>query len=75
MWVVIMFMFGFAVPGINNWGHAGGIISGALLGYFFGYNERRRETALHQTLSLVCLAGTAGILAWAIVTSLYYRLF
>ena len=74
MWVVIMFMFGFAVPGINNWGHAGGIVSGALLGYFFGYNDRRRETALHRTLSLVCLAGTAGILAWAIITSLYYRL-
>ena len=74
MWVVIMFVFGFAVPGINNWGHAGGIGAGALLGYLLGYTERKRETAVHQKLAILCLAGTAGILAWAIITSLYYRL-
>jgi rhomboid protease GluP len=75
MWVVIMFVFGFVVPGINNWGHGGGIAAGVLLGYLLGYNERKRETAFVRTLASCCLAATAVILAWAIITSLYYRLF
>ncbi|MCU0592304.1 MAG: rhomboid family intramembrane serine protease [Desulfobacterales bacterium] len=74
MWVVIMFVFGFVVPGINNWGHGGGIAAGVLLGYLLGYNERKRETAFVRTLASFCLAATAVILAWAIITSLYYRL-
>lgn len=75
MWVIIMFVFGFVVPGINNWGHGGGIAAGALLGYFLGYHERKRETAFHKTLAALCLAATAVVLAWAILTGLYYRLF
>jgi rhomboid protease GluP len=74
MWMVIMFVFGFVVPGINNWGHAGGIAAGALLGYLLGYNERKRETAFARTLAALCLAATAVILAWAVLTSVYYRL-
>jgi rhomboid protease GluP len=75
MWVIIMFVFGFVVPGINNWGHGGGIVAGALLGYFLGYEERQRESAFHKTLAALCLAATAVVLAWAILTSLYYRFF
>jgi len=75
VWVIIMFVFGFVVPGINNWGHGGGIAAGALLGYFLGYDERKRESAYHKTLAALCLAATAVVLAWAILTSLYYRLF
>jgi rhomboid protease GluP len=73
MWVVVMFVFGFVVPGINNWGHGGGLVSGALLGHLLGYAERRRETAFHKTLAAVCLVATGLILAWAVLTSLYYR--
>lgn len=75
MWVVIMFVFGFVVPGINNWGHAGGIAAGALLGYLLSYTERKREASIHNSLALLCLVGTAAVLAYAILTSLYYRLF
>ena len=73
MWVAVMFVFGFVVPGINNWGHGGGLVSGALLGYLLGYAERRRQTALHKTLAAVCLVATGLILAWAVLTSLSYR--
>jgi rhomboid protease GluP len=73
MWVVVMFVFGFVVPGINNWGHGGGLVSGALLGYLLGYAERRRQTAFHKTLAAACLVATGLILAWAVLTSLYYR--
>jgi rhomboid protease GluP len=73
MWVIILFVFGFVVPGINNWGHGGGLIGGAVGGYLLGYAERKRETALHKILGVVCLIATGLILAWAILTSLYYR--
>jgi rhomboid protease GluP len=73
MWVVIMFVFGFVVPGINNWGHGGGLVSGALVGYLLGYTERKRETAFHKTLAAALLVATGLILAWAVLTSLYYR--
>ena len=73
MWVVVMFVFGFVVPGINNWGHGGGLVSGALVGYLLGYDERKRETAFHKTLAAACLAATGLILAWAVLTSLYSR--
>lgn len=73
MWVVLMAVFGFVVPGINNWGHGGGIVSGALLGYLMGYSERKREAAWHKTLAALCLITTALILVWAVLTSLYYR--
>jgi rhomboid protease GluP len=75
MWVVLMAVFGFVVPGINNWGHGGGIVSGVLLGRFLGYSERKRETARHKTLAALCLVVTALILAWAVLTSIYYRFF
>ena len=25
-WIVFLFIFGLIVPGINNWGHGGGIV-------------------------------------------------
>jgi rhomboid protease GluP len=73
MWVILLAVFGFMVPGINNWGHGGGIISGVVLGYLLGYSERKRETAWHKTLAAFCLIVTALILVWAVLTSFYYR--
>lgn len=66
-WAVSLFVFGFIVPGINNWGHGGGMLTGALLGALLGYNSH--ETALHKTLASACLIGTALVLAWAVGTS------
>jgi rhomboid protease GluP len=74
MWVLIMFAFGFLVPGINNWGHGGGIAAGALLGWLLGYLERKRETNRDRNLAAACLAATALVLAGAVLSGLYYRL-
>jgi rhomboid protease GluP len=74
MWVVLMFVFGFLVPVINNWAHAGGIGVGALVGFLMGYNERRREGSLAKTLAAVCVVVTALVLGWAVATAIYYRL-
>lgn len=53
-WVVSLFIFGLVFPGINNWGHGGGIAGGYLLGMLLGYAERRRENAFHHSLAVVC---------------------
>lgn len=72
-WVLVLFLFGFLVPGINNWGHGGGIVAGIILGYFLGYNERTRENLFHKSLAGVCVVLTVAVLAWAILSSVYYR--
>lgn len=69
-WVVSLLIFGLIVPGINNWGHGGGIIGGILLGMLLGYNGRSRETSLHRGLALLCAAMTAAVLAWPLVSLL-----
>ena len=39
-WVIILFLIGFVGRGyINNWGHAGGLLSGILIGFLVGYRE------------------------------------
>jgi membrane associated rhomboid family serine protease len=73
-WLIGLFLFGFLVPGINNWGHIGGILSGILLGILLGYNERKKETPFHRNLALMCGLATAVCLAWAAFGATYIRL-
>lgn len=72
-WVLVLFIFGFLVPGINNWGHGGGVVGGIILGYFLGYHERTRENVFHKSLAGVCVVLTVAVLAWATLSSVYYR--
>ena len=73
-WAVAIFVFGFLVPGINNWGHGGGMLGGAILGYLLGYHERRRENLSHKLLAGVCMIVTAVVLVWAIASGFYVRI-
>lgn len=72
-WVIGLFLFGFLIPGINNWGHGGGILGGILLAYFLGYHERKKETIGHKYLAVCLGVVTAAVLAWAVITGVYYR--
>lgn len=72
-WVVVLFIFGFLVPGINNWGHGGGLVFGALLGYLLGYEESKRERLPHRVLGALCLFATVAVLLWSVVTSFAFR--
>lgn len=65
-WVIGLFIFGLIMPGINNWGHGGGIIGGILFGMLLGYNERKPENHIHHALALLCALATAGVLGWAL---------
>lgn len=73
-WVLGLFLFGFLVPGINNWGHGGGLGAGIILGLLLGYQERIRENLLHKILAAICVILTIVILLWATTSSFYYRL-
>lgn len=69
-WVVGLVLFGLLMPGINNWGHGGGIFGGIVLGLLLGYEERVRETAVHRTVALFCAVATAGVLGWAALSAM-----
>ena len=72
VWVVFLFIFGALVPGINNWGHGGGIISGIAFGYLLGYQERKRENLFHKIFAGSCAIATLLVLIWAVSTAVYY---
>jgi rhomboid protease GluP len=72
-WAVSIFIFGFLVPGINNWGHGGGMVAGVLLGFLLGYQEQTREQFWHALLAHSLMQLTILILAWAVLTSLLDR--
>jgi rhomboid protease GluP len=74
IWVIFLFVFGLIVPGINNWGHGGGILAGLIFGYLLGYQEKKRENIIHKTLAGICAAATLAVLIWAVGTAAYYRL-
>jgi rhomboid protease GluP len=73
-WVIGLFIFGLLIPGINNWGHGGGLVAGALLGMAMGYHETKMENITHKMLAQVCVAITVLILAWAVITGLIFRI-
>jgi len=69
-WIAGLVIFGLLIPGINNWAHGGGVLSGILLGFLLGYQDRRRETALHRALGWTCLILTVFTLLWACIVAL-----
>ena len=67
-WVVGIFAFGILIPGINNWGHAGGILAGALLGSLLSYRERRPEAGWHRLTAQVLAGMTLMVLIFAVLS-------
>ncbi|SHO50001.1 rhomboid family intramembrane serine protease [Desulfopila aestuarii] len=65
-WALSIFVFGFFVPGINNWGHGGGMAAGALVAMLLGYRERKSDRFSHTFMAILCLVATGLVLAWSI---------
>ena len=74
-WAIGIALFGFLVPGINNWGHGGGMAIGALLAYLLGYKELKKETFNQKILAAGCIAGTALVLAWSCINGILFLFF
>ena len=66
-WVVGLVLFGLFLPGINNWAHGGGILSGILVAFLTGYHERRMETWRHRVFGAVSVLVTLAALLWAVI--------
>ena len=64
-WALSIAVFGFLVPGINNWGHGGGMLCGIMLGFLLSYQDKRKEKFAHKFGAGVCIAITAVVLAWS----------
>jgi len=72
-WIIGLFLFGFMIPGINNWGHGGGILAGILFGFILSYQEKKPERLVHKTVAVICIIVTVAVLVWAIASGIYYR--
>jgi rhomboid protease GluP len=73
-WALGIFLFGLLMPGINNWGHGGGLVAGALLAVLLGYKERARELLVYKALAAACIVITILVLVLAVGSGIYYRL-
>ncbi len=57
-WAIVLFIFGFLFPNIDNFAHAGGFIGGYLAATVLGFTEIKRETRQHQMLALAAIGIT-----------------
>ncbi len=58
-WAIVLFVFGFLMPGINNWAHAGGFAGGWVGADLMGFIDEQRESTSMLLLALVFIAITA----------------
>jgi rhomboid protease GluP len=67
-YAVILFIFGFIMPGVDNWAHLGGFAGG----YFCSklLDPLHQERLDHLMIALACLAATAAAIIWSIITGL-----
>jgi rhomboid protease GluP len=73
-WAIGIFIFGLFFPGIDNWGHGGGMAAGMALGFLLGYQERRKENLSHKLIAGLCMIVTVVVLGYAIATGVYLRI-
>ncbi|MFQ5604337.1 MAG: rhomboid family intramembrane serine protease [bacterium] len=57
-WAVVLFIFGFLFPGIDNFAHAGGFVGGYLSASLLGFTEIKPENRKHHLLALAAIGLT-----------------
>ena len=55
IWAIIAFAIGFFIPGVDNWGHFGGLVIGLATGWLLGYQERGRQKLFHHLLAFAAV--------------------
>jgi rhomboid protease GluP len=69
-WVLGLAVFGFVIPGINNWAHGGGLLSGILISLLVGYQEKREERFLYKIIAAICIILTFAVLLWGMIQTI-----
>jgi rhomboid protease GluP len=72
-WAIGLIIIGF-LPGINNWGHAGGFLTGIGVAFLVGYQERRPETFAHKAIAGVGTLVTLAVLAASAGFAVFYTI-
>jgi rhomboid protease GluP len=67
-YAAIMFIFGFLMPGVDNYAHAGGFLGGWIASTWL--DPLTRERVDHLIAGLACLVLTAVAVAFSIITGL-----
>jgi rhomboid protease GluP len=73
-WVLSLAVFGFLIPGINNWAHGGGLVAGMGIAYILGYNDRHREVLAHKMVAAILVIVTAIVLVYSVISGIGYML-
>jgi rhomboid protease GluP len=67
-WALMLFIFGFIMPGVDNWAHLGGFVGGYAASKFL--DPLRPERLDHLIAALVCLAATGIALVFSFADGL-----
>jgi rhomboid protease GluP len=74
-WILGLVVFGLLIPAINNWAHGGGLVTGIVLGFLLGYNDKKMEGVSHRLLAFVCIIATLVVFLWAVFQAVLLILF
>ena len=58
-WALILGLFGFIMPGINNWAHGGGFAGGWVAAQLMGFSDEQRESTAVIVAALALIVITA----------------
>ncbi len=67
-WALILGFFGFIMPGVNNWAHAGGFAGGWVAGQLMGLSDESRESTGIIVTALLLIGLTAVGIALSFVS-------
>jgi rhomboid protease GluP len=67
-WALTSLVFGFLMPGIDNWAHIGGFCAGYLVARLL--DPLKQERGDHQAAALICLALTVAAIVASLVVPL-----
>ena len=71
-WAIILGVFGFVMPGINNWAHGGGFAAGWIAAQLMSLDDDRQDSSwvLLASLGLIVLTVVGVGLSFFQVTSI-----
>ena len=72
-WAIILAIFGFIVPNVNNWAHGGGFAGGWVAAHVMGFSDEQRESTgvLIASLALIAVTALGIVLSFVRMTEIF----